>query len=48
VLLSQSVPQLGIVKQRRDGKNTSSYTHGARQPCVYEDVFLPSHHFTWR
>jgi len=30
VLISQGVPQLMGVKQRRGGKNKSSYTHGCR------------------
>jgi len=29
-LISQGVPQLGDIKQRWDGKNKSSYTHGCR------------------
>jgi len=29
-LISQGVPQLGVVKQRRDGKNNPSYTYGCR------------------
>jgi len=29
-MISQGVPQLVGVKQRWDGKNKSSYTHGSR------------------
>jgi len=29
-LIAQGVPQLGGVKQRWNGKNQSSYTHGCR------------------
>jgi len=34
-LILQDIPQLGGVKQRWDGKNKSSYTHGCRALTAY-------------
>jgi len=33
-LISQGVPRLGGVKQRWNGKNKSSYTHGCRRRAL--------------